>query len=299
MIITDQFGFLPKQLDLECSGFKIYCVDNFHETLKSIKETVNRDGFIYPRMTYSAVVNPTTMREIKRIPNSERPTLLYKLPPSHHIEFETDDIMKEKKELRRELFGFIMHLIGYIFGVRLQFHDWWFDGRTPFDSQHNIGITKKKLEEFLVHAINKFMSWEKEKQISFVNILYMHNRAPSYEWDWETFIIEYMVFDACWKFSGLGKTTKTKHENRINRICTEYKLYQKNDVIEKIVKLRNNLFHEALWCGEMPCTVADNDDFFVSYHLRRLNQRLIPALLGYNSTYVGSDWTCLGSHSFD
>ncbi len=287
MTITDQFGFLPKQLDLECSGFKIYCVDNFHETLESIKKTVNRDGFIYPPATYLAVVAPTTMRKIKRIPNSERPTLLYKLPPSHHIEFETDI---EKKELRRESFGFIMHLIGYIFGVRLQFHDWWFDGRIPFRSRHNITITKKTLEKFFVHSINKFMSWEKDKQKLFINILYMHNRAPSYEWDWEQFSIEYMVFDACRKFSELKST---------HGLCTEYKLYQENDIIKKIVDLRNELFHESLWCGEMPCTAADNDDFFVSYHLRRLNQRLIPALLGYNSTYVSSDWTCRGSCSFD
>jgi len=298
MIITDQFGFLPKQLDLKCSGFKIYCVDNFHETLESIKKTVNRDGFIYPPTTYLAVVDPTTMRKIKRIPNSERPTLLHKLPPSHHIEFETD-IMKEKKELRRELFGFIMHLIGYIFGVRLQFYDWWFDGRIPFRSQYNISITKEKLKEFLVHAINKFMSLEKDKQKLFVNILYMHNRAPSYEWDWEKFTIEYMVFDACWNFSGLGKPTTTKHGERFGKICTEYKLYQKNDVIKKIVNLRNNLFHESLWCSKMPCTAAENEDFFLSYHLRRLNQRLIPALIGYNSSYVRSNWTYLGSYKFD
>lgn len=277
MIVTDQFGFLPKQLDLECSGFKIYCVDNFHETLESIKKIVNRDGFIY------------------------LPATVHRLPSSHHIEFETAIVKekKEKKELRRGLLGFMMHIIGYIFGVRLQFHDWYFDGRIPFDSQHNISITKGKLEKFLVHAINKFTNWEKDKQISFVNILYMHNRVPSYEWDWEKFIIEYMVFDACWKFSGLEETTNTKHGKRIGKICTEYKLYRKNDVIKKIVKLRNDLFHESLWCGEMPCIAADNDDFFVSYHLRRLNQRLIPALLGYNSAYVSSDWTCRGSYSFD
>jgi hypothetical protein len=298
MIITDQFGFLPKQLDLECSGFKIYCVDNFHETLESIKETINKDGFIYPPMIYSAVVDPTTTQKIKRIPNSERPALLHKLPSSHHIRFETD-VMKEKKELRYESFGFIIHLIGYVFGVRLQFHDWWFDGRIPFRSQHNITITKETLEKFFVHSISKFMSWEKDKQKLFINILHMHNRAPSYEWDWEQFSIEYMVFDACWKFSGFGEATKTKHKERIKRICTEYQLYQENDVIKKITNLRNGLFHESLWCGEMPCTAADNEDFFVAYHLRRLNHRLIPALLGYNSSYVKSNWTCRGSYNFD
>jgi hypothetical protein len=291
MIITDQFGFLSKQLDLKCSGFRIYCVDNFHETLKSIKKVVNKDGFIYPQAIYSAIVDETTVRKIKRIPNS----FLYRLTPSHQIEFKTN-ATKEKIELRRGAFGFIMQLVGYVFGVRLQFHDWWFDERVPFDSQHNIHITEKTLEKFFVHSINKYMSWEKDEQIFFVNILYMHNRSPSYEWDWERFTIEYMILDACWKFSKLKGTT---HGQRVERMCTEYKLHQNNDVIEKIVKLRNDLFHEALWCGKMPCTAVDNDDFFVSYHLRRLNHRLILALLGYNSEYARSDWTCQGSYNFD
>ena len=76
MTIKDQFGFLPEQLDLECSGFKVYCVDNFQEKLEFIRKIVKRDGFIYPHNTYSAVVNPINcisylMRKVKQISNSE------------------------------------------------------------------------------------------------------------------------------------------------------------------------------------------------------------------------------------
>jgi hypothetical protein len=297
MIIRDQFGFLPIEMNLECSNLKVYCVDNFHKTFKSLQKAAYSDGFIYPPTIYRVKKDPSTKRKIRRIPNSKRPALMYRILPSHHIEFDTE-IMKEENELRNGLFGFVMYLIGYIYGIRLQFHDWWFDGRTPFQSQHNIYITKEKLIFFMEYTIKKFNSMNHDKKKFITNILYMHNRSPLYEWDWEQFIIEYMVFDACWNFSELEKT-KTPHKARIKKICTEYGLYQDADVIEKIVYLRNNLFHESLWCGERPCTTADNDDFFVSYHFRRLNQRLIPALLGYNSNYVRSNWTCMGSFLFD
>jgi hypothetical protein len=297
MIICDKFGFLPISLDIECSGMKICCVDDFDNSMKVISKFANKDGFIYPPTIYHARHTPNNKRKYKRIPNTERPAFLYKLPPSHKIEFESDSQVN-KDELRCGIFGFLKNLVGYIYGIRLQFHDWWFDGRIPFKSQHQSYVNKKQLVTFLDHSMKQFASIDKEKKKRIINILYMHNRSPIYEWDWERFVIEYMVFDACWDFSGL-KTTRTPHKERIIQVCTEYGLYQDKDVIRKIVDLRNNLFHESLWCGESPCTAANNDDFFVSYHLRRLNQRLILAILGYNSNYVKSNWTCTGRFMFD
>ena len=36
-----------------------------------------------------------------------------------------------------------------------------------------------------------------------------------------------------------------------------------------------------------------------AYNLRRLNQRLIPALLGYNNSYVRTSWWALGTCLFE
>ena len=67
---------------------------------------------------------------------------------------------------------------------------------------------------------------------------------------------------------------------------------------KKICDLRNELFHETLWDGSQPCTAVNTDAFMCAYHLRRFNQRLIPALLGYNNEYVKTEWWSLSSFLF-
>ena len=293
--MTDQFGFLRKKFKFNSETYTIYPVDNFDDLEKGIKKYVNRDGFIYPPQIYSAKLDPVTFQEISKIPNSERPAHLYKMPASHNIESKQVNA-QNKENMRHTFFSFIMHILGYVYGTRLQFHDWWFDGRIAFEGQHNITISEENLKKFLEHSLNTFEPWQDNDQKFFINILYMHNRSPSYEWDWERFTIEYMVFDACWKFS---KLPKVSHAERIKRICEKYGLHYDEKAVERIVGLRNDLFHEALWSNDQPGTAAEVQDFMASYNLRRLNHRIIPVLLGYGSSYIKSDWTSIGCYNFD
>lgn len=275
--MIDKFGFLPEECRLECEEFKISPVDEFDALIKDIKsQLLYRDGFLYPHY--------------------ECKTHMYKLQHTHIIELKKHVSSDDKKKLRLVgILGFVMHLIGYVYGRRLQFYDWWFDSRLSFDRQHNISITEESFKQFITNALSKFNSWGEERRRVFINILYMHNRAPSYEWDWERFALEYMVFDACWKFSDLREN---RHRERIRKICDEYGLYKNEDEINRIVGLRNNLFHEGLWSKGQPGTAGDAKDFYASYNLRRLNNRLIPALLECNSKYISSNWTSLGCYIF-
>src|SRR5207249_1122143 len=114
------------------------------------------------------------------------------------------------------------------------------------------------------------------------NVLFMHSRVPSYEWDWERFTMEYMVFDGCWKLARLRYHVKDlPHSDRIKTICQRFSIPCDNDLVRRIVTLRNNLLHETLWDGSQPCTAASVDACQQPDNLRRLNQRVIPALLGY------------------
>jgi hypothetical protein len=295
MGLIDNFGFLPVKLKFDSADYAIYPVDNFDELEKDVKKYVNKDGFIYPPQIYSAKLDPVTLQEISKIPNSERPAHLFRMPASHNIEVKRDD-PRNKEDMRRTSFSFIMHILGYVYGMRLQFCDWWFDGRIAFEGQHNITVSEEKLRKFLEYSLNSFKDWEDSNKSFFINILYMHNRSPSYEWDWERFAIEYMVFDACWKFSQLPKVP---HAKRIERICERYSLHYDETEVGRIVGLRNDLFHEALWSNNQPGTAAESQDFMASYNLRRLNHRIIPALLGYVSSYVKSNWTSIGCCTFD
>jgi hypothetical protein len=132
------------------------------------------------------------------------------------------------------------------------------------------------------------------------NVLFMHSRAPSYEWDWERFTIEYMVLDGCWKLAESIHGIKGKyHSDRIEKFCKKFAIPYEVKRVNSLVALRNELFHETLWDRSQPCTAVAADTFLKPYDLRQLNQRLIPALLGYNNRYVHTIWWSRGAFQFD
>lgn len=155
------------------------------------------DGFLYPPIEHRWVVDPLTMKPIRKISKTERPDYLYRITSSHEIcLFSTDN----REEMLEGPVVFLVNLLAYLFGVRLQCHDWWVDGRLPIREKartHTIHFTKDTAEDFLSHCYQIWKNWPEKEQKLVTNILFIHARAPSYEWDWERFTIEYMVLDGC------------------------------------------------------------------------------------------------------
>lgn len=296
--LVDAFGLLPIKESFDLPGCKIYLAENQAELDAYVKEYVHLDGFIYPPMQYTATVDPIDPSKQTKKPNSDRPAHLFRVPASHCI--ETGSSSDDLNKTRRDYTGFIINLLGYLYGTRLQFCDWWMDGRVPHKSQHNILIPKATAEKFLTDAINTYITWDDQKKKHFTTILFMHTRVASYEWDWERFLFEYVVFDALWKIvKEQNNITKyVKHEDRIKEMCNIYGMQYKDDIVEQIIGLRNDLFHESLWDKGQPGSGGGSGAFYASMHLTSLNQRVIPAVLGYNSTYIRSDWTAMGCIKF-
>jgi hypothetical protein len=127
----------------------------------------------------------------------------------------------------------------------------------------------------------------------------MNSRSELYEWDWERFMIVYMVFDACYKHAkGMGEVPACAHSARLEAMCRRYGLHCDASLGREIVGLRNVLFHEALWDGGQPCNSGGQRSFDYTECLRGINHRLIPAMLGYSSDYIGSRWDCRGACGF-
>ncbi len=288
----DLFGFLPYNRAIEFVGGKISPVPEFDEVASWINNYTNEDGFLYPPTEYRVKVAPVTIRPIGRIPKTERPAHLHRVPPSHELcLFESGT----PEEIRRGPGSFVIQLLAYLFGVRLQFHDWWFDSRLPIREKvrtHGISFSEKTIEEFLSHCYKTWNSWREREQKLITNVLFMHNRAPTYGWDWEQFTIEYMVLDGCYKLTKLlgVLTEKPSHGERIEALCKTFDIPIDQELVCKIVDLRNELFHETFWDGSQPCTAVSNLAFILPFHLRRLNQRLIPALLCYKTPYIQTQW---------
>lgn len=287
---VDRFGFLPYQDAIVFDGGRVSPVAEYDKVLAWVDEYTHEDGFLYPPLTRK-------VRESgEQVPRTERPALLHHVPASHELLLYANDM---KDNLRRGPGAFVIQLLAYLFGVRLQFFDWWFDGRISIRRTHDITPTHAAVEHFVSHSYWTWKGWPGEAQKLFINVLFMHSRATSYEWDWERFIIEYMVLDGCYKLAKeLHGVDDSPHKKRIVVLCKKFGIPSDADTTSKIVALRNRLFHETLWDKSQPCTGVSELAFMQSYNLRRLNQRLIPALLGYMNSYVQTSWWCAGSFSF-
>lgn len=297
----DRFGFLNWGRTIEFEGGSISPVSEFKEAVALVDSHTNQDQFLYPGMSQQVILDPKTNQMLEALPKTKRPALLHHLPASHTLCFSDPSTMEDP---RRGAGAFVIHLLGYLFGTRLQFWDWWFDGRVPVRLQatHNIHFTEATVQDFLSHSYKILRAWAEEERRLLANALYMHCRAPSYEWDWERFTIEYMVNDACWKVAEIRCGVRAKrHADRINILCQMFGIpipSKDKPTIDDIVRLRNELFHEALWDGSQPCTGVGGDTFLQTYNLRRLNQRLIPALLGYDTSYVQTCWWSMSPRVF-
>lgn len=117
---TGQIGFLPVARTIEFDGGKFVLLSEFPAALAWIKNVQNQDGFVYPPWIKSQKI-PSADAKRADVPNTERPALLHRLPPSHELVMDEPPI---NGNLRANDGAFLLHLAAYLHGVRLQFHDW-------------------------------------------------------------------------------------------------------------------------------------------------------------------------------
>lgn len=303
---TDLVGFLPIGRAFRFAGGSFAPVEEFQESLAAVQDRTNVDNFLYPpterRQTAEFIDKetgnfiPEEKREWREVPGIERPALLHRLPPSHRISLDSPPA---DGALRESDGAFLMHLLGYLFGHRMQFYDWWFDGRVAMKSAHHLVIRLQNESPFLSTSYAAWRSWPVACRKRFTNALYMLSRAPTHEWDWERFVIYYMVFDALYRVAHeTAKVKSTSHAGRLSAMCRAFGLYQNSAHFDAIVSLRNELFHETLWSGSQPCSAISEEHWRQIDNLRRLNERLVPALVGFQTDYIANPWDRIGMAAF-
>ncbi len=292
---SDFIGFLPIKEEYMFDEGKLELIDDFEKALELIKSKVNKyDGCYYPDY------------------ESQRPVPPISVLPSHRLVIKS---ISNDKIYRYKLSGFIMRLIGYLLGFRLEFCDWVIDCKFSLlkDQSYKYFLTNKGvvINDFLNQSIATFKSWSDQNQMRITNILFLHNRATVYMFEWEWFSTEYMIFDGLYKLlSSLNNDkTKVKHEERINQVINDLNLMNNNEEVKKIVYLRNNLIHECLWgittdkpndiMRKFPGISQGYDVISTCHNIRKLNQRIICAILGYHNEYSKSSWTLIDNLQFD
>ncbi len=290
-----QVGFLNVASDFAFEGGELIMSPDFRRARHWVEKYANEDGFFYPPLSHRVSIDIDTGKESK-IPKTTRPALLYKMPHSHDLVLKgTGDVQRS----RLGLAGFVVHCFAFLFGTRLQFSDWWVEGRIPIKSTVNVHVSPKIAENFVSKAIHTRKSFDQRSRMIASNMLYLYAKSGSLEWDWERFQMEYTVFDACYALiSRLRSWRPCPHKKRLERVCECYGLRYNGRLVRKFIYLRNNLIHEALWDGSQVGTPRSSASFIASFQLRNFNHRLITAVLTGETEYTRSPWWYLGPFAF-
>jgi hypothetical protein len=297
MSLSELFGFLKHPDAIEFNGGSVKPTDSFQYGLSYIERNENKDGYFYPPqvMTYRQAIDFECgqTEKPKAVPNSSRPSPVFSLPASHilHIKEPLD-----KENLRYEDAGLLIHLIGFFFGTRLQFSDWRFDGKVPIEYKNYLFYSPDVPSNFISHVYQQWKTLKPKQRKHYINILYMHGKAKSCEWEWDEFLYQYMVFDAVYRFYVmLGNKEIGGHKNRLEGLCKHFNIEYEPDRITRIYALRNDLFHEALWYGgTLGLQKKQSDSHLIPKCLERLNSQLIVAVIGYKNNYsMSASWSDL------
>lgn len=304
---TVQFGFLDYPHEINFGFGSIVPITDFAEVKSNLKAYC-RDGFLYPPTSNKVILDPVTNEIKEHINNSERPAFIYQLPASHKIVHES--LNKDENVIKHD-FSFLILILSFLFGTRLQFDNCGVDRKikinfysenTNLYSVNNYSVNIETINEFVKTSYAIWKNWEVEQRESFLGVLTMHSRLDSYDWDWEQFLIEYMVFDGIYSFCRKVNLCKkaVNHKDRFDILFSQFHLMQNDKEIAKIYDLRNNLFHESVWNQTSVGYPKPNSNTINhTLNLKRINERLLTAILGYNNNFAKSSWWTIGNTLFD
>lgn len=291
-MVTERFGILRHRHAIEFGAGTITPLDDIEETLADIAKEMNPDGHCYPPTQVTVVQRWPEGEADEEVPRSRRPALVHPLPATHAVAVDSP----LENDFKRADGGFLIHLAAYLFGARVQFEDWDIDGRIPVKAEtHAVHVTPKQASSFFTIAYATWRSWPRESRQAFTTALYVHSKAPAYEWLWESFLVEYMAFDTLWKLSG---QPYKRHRARIEQMCDRFGLFFDAAIAQEIVDLRNGLVHEGIWEGDTPGFRVTQHGWQCTRRIRMLNQRIIAASLGWTGEYVRASWIHSSQYRF-
>jgi hypothetical protein len=155
-------------------------------------------------------------------------------------------------------------------------------------------VPEAKESVLISDAYRVWRTWRSAERTRFTNLLYMHVRSFTYRWDWERFTVRYMVFDGCYKMArALGHVAKVNHKERPDAMFAWAGMPTEPSAVARIVALRNDLFHEALWDAGQPGS-ASRDGIKHADDLWRISDRLLFVLAGYTGDYAKVGWWNIG-----
>ena len=284
-------GFLPNPIAFTIPSVRLEPLAELESLREAVTRATNTDGHFYPP-TVTTHRYPDRRDESVSVPvpNTTRPAQLFGLPSSHRLEI---DAPVSATPISGDA-SFIAQLLAYLYGTRLQPEGWQFDSRVPVTRlNHSAYVGQQALERIVNAGYERYRTATPEARLRLTNILYLHAKAPCYEWDWEEFLVQFLVTDAMYRYCALDNVAvAVTHADRIKELCGRLGVWCDDETaVSEFVEMRNSLFHEALWEGERPGYSTSAKVHYRVQEFRELNHQLIAALLGGASTYTRHNWT--------
>jgi hypothetical protein len=249
---SDVFGFLPLDRPITFNDGAVEPVPFLAGQMEQVRQLTHRDGYLCPPWTHDHALS----RQPPVGDQTLRPVHLYRLPSSHTIRLDCA-LVDASVPFRQGDGAFVMYYLGLVFGYRLQFDEWWFDGRLPMFPRRWREPLSESLEAKLISdAYQTWRGWPPLERTRFTNLLYMHVRSATYEWDWERFTVNYMVFDGCYKMAEALKLIQPSpgHAARFDTLFQWLQIPQDAQRVADLAAHRNLLVHETLWNQQQPGT---------------------------------------------
>lgn len=293
-----RLGFLNEPLSFVFEGVRLECLPDYAERKLAFEKQCNNDGYFYPPLI-ALYTNQSNGGKRRKLPHTTRPAKVFPLIPSHilKVDLPIQPIQPYSDS------AFLLQALAFISGSRLQFEPFNVDGRVPSKSSFGAWVSSDIQANFIESSYVWWKNLSSANQIRAINLFYVYNRSTSCEWDWDLFSQQYMVFDGIYRLhvelSGI-MNKDVSHRKRFAILASAYDIKPNPDLVTTIYNARNDLFHEALWAGAMmgySPTATDSTQY--PHHLRRLNARMLCAIVGYKNSFTQSVWWAMGRFSFD
>ncbi len=113
---SDRIGFIPTERSFKFDGATLVPLDSYQELVTWVQQQTHTDGYFYPPATYTERVRHEVVdgerRELReRLPNSDRPALLFRMPASHELKIERPT---KTADLRLWDAGFVTNSIAFV-----------------------------------------------------------------------------------------------------------------------------------------------------------------------------------------
>jgi hypothetical protein len=294
MNLIDEFGFLKMDQTIDLSKYTICPIKRYNEQLSNIDEYKHKDGFLYPPIvkTYKFDIK-TRKPQRKSIPNTARPAQIHRVAVTHQILSKSKDAI-DKATFRKGEGHFLLSFIGFLNNTRLQFWDWWWEGRIRVDQKQVSEFSTQDFPDIINLAYDFWIKLPEQSKRIILNAIFLLQRGKALEWEYEKFIHYYISLDAIWKFNNELRQWKhknrPKHNERITILCDKLDICYKQDAIDKVTTTRNGLFHEGLYGDFTPMSGISTEHYSATSHLDQLIERLIFASFNFKPAFLKLPW---------